>query len=201
MKTTARTLFLALTAILVTASCETTNKPPRGHDIESLITGRLAEVNPVDVVVLPIENGTGKDGARPTDVPLEDLRSSFHAGLVKRRYSPLSLEYVDAFVEGRAVEASYQPGAMQEQAVFKVTIVNWDDSALRTHGRLNVVALIHMLDAREGSGEALWGGSVQRAIDLNVERAAMPRNLLLARASAEFVEDVLASLPPRDPRR
>jgi hypothetical protein len=192
VKTTARTLLIALTAVLATTSCETTNKPPRGYDNEALVTGRLAQVNPVDVVVLPIDNRTER-----TDLPLEALRAQFHAGLVKRRYSPLGLEYVDA----RAVEAAYQPGSLQEQGVFQVSILEWNDRSLETHGRLEVLALVHLLDASGGSGEALWGGTVTRKVDVNLERATAPGTRLPELAASKFVEDVLASLPPRDPRR
>ena len=192
MNTTARTLTLALTAVLATAACANTNKPPRGYDNESLVTGRLAEVNPVDVVVLPIENLTER-----TDLPLEAMRADFHTGLVKRRYSPLGIEYVDA----RVIEAAYQPGALQENAVFQVSILEWDDHLLESHGRLEVTALVHLLDAENGSGEALWGGTVTRKIDVNLERATSTGGKLELRATGKFVEDVLASLPPRDPRR
>ncbi len=192
MKTTARTLIIALTAVLATTSCETTNKPPRGHDNESLVSGRLAQVNPRDIVVLSIENETGR-----SDLPLEALRTGFHAGLVKRRYSPLSLEYVDT----RVVEAAYQPGAMQEQGVFQVSILGWDDQTFDTHGRLDVTARVHLLDAQGSSGEVLWGGTVTRRIDVNLERVTTPGRNLATLAAERFVDDVLASLPPRDPRQ
>jgi len=199
VNTTARTLTLALTAVLATAACANTNKPPRGYDNESLVTGRLAEVNPVDVVVLPIENLTER-----TDLPLEAMRADFHTGLVKRRYSPLGLEYVDARVmveDASVIEAAYEPGALQENAVFQVSILEWDDHLLDSHGRLEVTALVHLLDAQNGSGEALWGGTVTRRIDVNLERATSTGGKLELRATGKFVEDVLASLPPRDPRR
>ena len=130
-------------------------------------------------------------------LPLESLRAKFHAGLVKKRYSPLSLEFVDA----RAIEAAYRPGAMDEQAVFQVTLLDWGDRALETHGRLEVTAAIHLLDAERGSGEVLWGGTVTRKVDANLERSTGTGPQLTELVVQRFVDDVLASLPPRDPRR
>jgi hypothetical protein len=189
----ARTLSLALAAALAVSACQSTNKPPRGSDNETLVAGRLAQVNPLEVVVLPIENATG--GA---EVPVDVMRTEFVAGLVTRRYTPLAVDYVDE----RAVEASYQPGAMNEQAVLRVVVTMWDDALLSSHGRVTVQADVHLLDAgAAATGEALWGGTLQREIQVGAERKTGNRKSLAEIAAREFAQDVLASLPPRDPRR
>ena len=121
----------------------------------------------------------------------------FHAGLVRLRYSPLALDYVDA---NRPVEAGYAPGLLSEEAALKVVITGWDDSRWATHSRLTIDAEVHVLDGVTGA--SIWGGHVSRRVDVtkDIPRSALNRTLL-SRALDQFVGDVLASLPPRDPRR
>jgi len=189
----ARNLFLALAAVSAVTACQSTNKPPRGADNDSLVAGRLTEVNPLEVVVLPIANATsGKT------VPLDVMRTEFVEGLVNRRYTPLAVDYVD----DRAVEASYRPGQMNEQAVLRVVVTGWDDALLSTHGRVTVQADIHLLDADPASaGEALWGGTLSRDIQVGMERKTSTRKAVAEIAAREFAQEALAALPPRDPRR
>ena len=118
------------------------------YDNESLVVGRLAQVNPRDIVVMPVANHTGQ-----ASLPLSELRRAFQEGLVLRRYSPLSLEYVDSHLDyaaaegSEAIEASYPVGSLQEGAVLQIAINTWDDSAWRSHGRLTIQADVHLLDA------------------------------------------------------
>ena len=196
MKTSIRSQlpFLALALALV-AGCHASAKLPQGADVEGLTPrgDRLATVNPMDVVVLPIENPN-----ELADLPLEQLRADFHELLVTRRYSPLGLEYTDR----RVVDAFYTPGDLQEQAVLKVVITGWDTSAWAARSRLLVEADVWLLDARDPRPEAaLWGGHVSRRISMAGEAGATtgPKGLY-QRAVRRFVEDVLASLPARDPR-
>jgi hypothetical protein len=187
-------LFLAL---FVSASafqgCGPT-RPPKGIDNPDLITGSLAQANPLDVVVLPIQNNTGRSG-----LPLEELRRQFHAGLVRQKYSPLSL----AFVDERAVEAAYTPGTLEEEAILQVIINGWDDSQVRTMSRLQVQAEVYLLDPKNPDPrQPLWGGKVDRRVDLAPTSTTLssPKAFMDA-AVKQFVEDVLASLPPRNPER
>ena len=70
-------------------------------------------------------------------------------------YSPLALDYVD----GRATEASYSPGASDENALLKVVITGWDDRMWKSHARLVIDADVWLLDAgrpsTEGGGQLL----------------------------------------------
>ncbi len=177
------------------SGCASTHKV-RGADNEGLSAGRLAAVNPLEVVVPGIENQCGRDG-----LPLDALRARFHAGLVKLRYTPLALDYVDR--NASAVEASYRPGALGEQASLRVVLTGWDDSLWKSRSRLVIDADIYLLDAREPElSRALWGGHVTRTIDLSRQAAALPTaGAMLDRAVAEFVDGVLASLPARNPER
>ena len=51
-------------------------------DNPDLVVGSLAQVNPLDIVVLPIQNNTGRDG-----LPLAELRQAFHASGPPRKIS------------------------------------------------------------------------------------------------------------------
>jgi hypothetical protein len=154
----------------------------------------LLSVNPLDVVVLPPENLTGRN-----DLPLDAIRREFQLGLVKLRYSPLALDYVDH----AAVEANYRAGALGEQGVFQVYITGWDDSLWRSHSRLIVDADVYLLDPAAPEREsALWGGHVTRRIDLAAQRTVTTNmSDLLTRAVSEFSKGVLASMPPRNPEK
>lgn len=184
---------LALTVPVFVGACASTHGAA-GVDNPGVKTGRLASVNPLDVVVLTPDNLTGR-----SDLPLEALRTELQAGLIERRYSPLAFEYIDR----TAIEASYRPGTLGEQAVFQVVITGWDDSLWRSHARLIVDADVYLLDAAAPEREsALWGGHVTRRIDLATQRSVtMHMDLLLQRAVADLTDGILSSLPARNPER
>jgi hypothetical protein len=182
-----------LSCALAWSSACTSTHNQLGFDNDALVTQRLAAVNPADVVVLPIENQTGRE-----DLPLDEIRAEFQSGLIKRLYSPLALDYVDR----AAVEASYRPGTLGEQGVLQVVITGWDDSMWRSHSRLIVDADVYMLDAAAPErSSALWGGHAKRRIELTNQRVpgANP-NSLMPDALRELAAGILVSLPARDPQ-
>lgn len=179
--------------IALASACNTT-RPPKGADNEGLVTGRLAAVNPLDVVVLKPENHTGR-----TDLPIDLLRTELQAELVSLRYSPLSLDFVDK----TAVPASYRPGELGEQGVLQTFITGWDDTHWGTHARLIIDADIYLLDAAAPQTDrALWGGHVTRTLEMGAARntTATPE-ALMHQAVARFVDETLASLPARNPEK
>jgi hypothetical protein len=187
------TLLLAL-VLAPLAACAGTKPPPEAYN-EGLEARRdLAAVNPADVVVLPIENQTGRSG-----LPLDELRREFHEGLVKLHYSPLALDYVDS----RVVDATYVPGDLREEGIFRVFLTGWDDSNWKTRTRLVIDADVYLLDSnRPEIGSALWGGHVQRVMEMGqVREVASTERALMERTVELFVSQVLASLPARDPTR
>lgn len=187
------TLLLAF-ALAPLAACASTKPPPEAYN-EGLEARRdLAAVNPADVVVLPIENQTGRSG-----LPLDHMRKQFHEGLVKLRYSPLALDYVDS----KVVDATYTPGELREEGIFRVFLTGWDDSNWGTRGRLVIDADVYLLDAnRPEVGSALWGGHVQRVMEMGQAREiAATERALMERTIERYVSEVLASLPARDPTR
>ena len=199
MSSQARTLLLVLATAVLPTACRMSPEPPWGHDNDSLVIGRLAQVNPRDIVVMPVTNLTGN-----SKVPLEGLRSAFQSGLVARRYSPLALDFVDSQTLEASYEedASYEIGSLQEQGVLQVAITGWDDSNWLNRSRLEISADVHLLDAGIwGNGEALWGGPVTRVIDLDLDPTSLVNaGKRLQRAVDLFAAQVLASLPARDPR-
>ena len=186
--------FLAVVAF-AQSSCNSTHVP-RGADNEGLVTGRLLSVNPLEVVVLPIENHTGD-----ASVPCAAMREQFQQGLVQLRYSPLALSFVDR--SSGVVEASYKPGALGEHAVLRVVLTGWDDSRWKSHAHLVVDADIYMLDAANPDPSmALWGGHAVRTVDLELQRNSVAGDeALRQRAVEEVVSGILGSLPARNPER
>ena len=188
---------VALVSVLAFASssCNATHVP-RGADNEGLVTGRLLSVNPLEVVVLPIENHTGD-----ASVPCAAIREEFQKGLVQLRYSPLALSFVDR--SSGVVEASYKPGALGEHAVLRVVLTGWDDSRWKSHAHLVVDADVYMLDAANPDPSmALWGGHAVRTADLELQRNSVAGDgALLQRAVEEVVNGILGSLPARNPER
>jgi hypothetical protein len=182
---------LALAAILAGASCSST-RPPRGASNDGLVTRRLDQVRPVEIVVPPVENHTGNPR-----VPVEAMRAEFQRGLVQRRYSPLALAYVDE--HGTPTEASYRPGSLGEQAVLRVVLTGWDTARWASHSILVIDADVALLDASSPElSESLWGGHTTRTIDLSLQRGSfINEEAMLERAVELFADEVLAALPSR----
>lgn len=161
----------------------------RGEAVATASTAKLEQQKPVDVVVAPVENGTGRK-----DVPLAAMREAFEKGLVRRRYSPLATEYVDR----RVVDASYTPGSLHEEAVLQVTIETWDASLLETRGALIVKARARLLDARDPTNGQLWSGAIDHRFDLDANRESFStRAAMLQHACERIADEILAALPAR----
>lgn len=191
MKATIPALVSALALAL--GACASVPKQP-GYEVEPLLDDpRLGEKNPSDIVVLPVENQT-EDPA----VPVEDLRRYFYEGLVGRHYSPLALDYVDRQV----VEASYSPGALDEEAVLQVQITDWDESRWKTRHVLRIGADVWLLDADPAAAEPeLWGGHLEKSLGVDASRPSQSSTARLKDlAVRRFVEEVLQALPRRDAR-
>jgi len=183
----------AFALVLVAASaCQSTAVLPPGADNPGLVAGDLRSVNPLDVAVLAVDNKTDREG-----LPTAELRELLHAGLVERHYSPLALEYVDR----KTTEANYRPGASNENAILQFVLTGWDDALWRTHSQLTITGEIWLLDAEHPTtSQALWGGKVERHMDMSRERKVTAGEAaLMSRTLRDFTEAVLASLPARNP--
>lgn len=161
----------------------------RGVTVETTSTGKLEQKNPLDIVVAPIENASGN--AR---VPVEDLRAAFQLGLVKRRYSPLSLESVDKQV----IDEVYTAGALHEDADLRVKIESWNDSLWETHTALIIKAEVRMVDTQDPSAGDLWTGKVNHRYEFGPYRDKYSSDqALLQFACNEIVSEILSALPAR----
>ncbi|MCA9002766.1 MAG: hypothetical protein KDB61_12640, partial [Planctomycetes bacterium] len=134
---------LALVAGLGLTACQQLPKQlGRGVVVEAGST--LEQRNPSDVVVAPVQ----VDQAGMA-VPTRALRESLVRGLVKRRYAPLSLDFVDeaGILGGEGVqEASYQPGTLNEEVVCQLIVHNWDQSLWDTRRAFKVDLELLMID-------------------------------------------------------
>ncbi|MDZ4773567.1 MAG: DUF4136 domain-containing protein [Planctomycetota bacterium] len=176
---------LLLAASLALPSCKT-GPSPVGIGTRGEGATKIMERAPIDIAVLPVVNNTGKN------VPASVLRASFQQGLVERRYSPLSLEYVDRNI----TEASYNPGASQEQAVCTIEIARWDTSLWETHNALQVNLVVRIVDAT--SGQELWKGSVDQRFDLGTQIENLPTETQRIQKTCDILStEVLQKLPPR----
>jgi hypothetical protein len=176
---------LITAALLVLPACQNTPTPV-GIGTRGEGAVKIMESAPIDIAVLPVVNNAGKN------VPEKVLRASFQQGLVERRYSPLALEYVDRNIS----EASYSPGASQEQAVCTIEITRWDTSLWETHNALQVDLVVRIVDAV--SGGELWKGSVDQRFDLGAQIENLPTETQRIQRACDILSaEVLQKLPVR----
>ncbi len=181
---------IPVAACIALAACSSIPKRP-GSSVETLSPSNVAARSPVDVVIAPIANPSGK-----ASVPSEMLRESFHDGLVKRRYSPLALTYVDR----KVVDASYKPGTLQEEAVLQVTVERWDDSLWDSHRAVTLRIAARLIDAANPSGGDLWAGRLERRFDVDKGgESTLGADGLMRKACESIAAELLAALPARDP--
>jgi hypothetical protein len=182
-------LLPLLLGLSLLAACQELPKVP-GRHVDELYRGGLESSQPADVVVAPVVDESASSRA-----PQAALRQAFQVGLVKRRYSPLALDYVDR----RVVEASYSPGSLQEDAVFEVTVRDWDMSRWDTHGEVTVEVEAWMLGP---DGTELWGGKLTRKLDLSTERQHYPTTReAFERGCTLIADELLEVMPARSPQR
>lgn len=175
--------------LLLLAACTSIPRRP-GGTIETVPSGKLEMKSPIDVAVAPIENASGVKG-----IPLAMLRESFHKGLVKRRYSPLGLEYTDR----KVVDAAYKPGSLQEEAVLQIKIERWDTSLWASHDALTIKAEARLIDAQDPKGGDLWIGRVEQRFDFGQDRERFATEDPMWRfACDQIASEVLAALPARN---
>jgi len=181
-------LIAAGAASFALAACYTVHQPA-GATVQTVSTGKLEKKNPLEVVLAPIDNASNNENA-----PLDDLREAFQRELVKRRYSPLALEYVDKTL----VDAAYKPGALQEEAVLRVKIERWDSSLWESHTALLIKAEAHMIDAKDSAAGDLWTGKIDHRYEFGAYREKFSSDrALLEFACRQIADEMLAALPAR----
>lgn len=151
----------------------------------------LERVQPADIAVAPI-----RDQTNAQRVPGELFRTAFVDALVARRYSPLSLAYVD----GNWVESSFR-GTPPPDALLVVAVTRWDPSHLYSTGAVSAAADVVLFEGGDTTGKVLWQITLERSIDLGDGRGhpPAPGQDLIPRAVRLFAREALAELPVRDP--
>lgn len=180
-------LVLAVAAVGLGACNATHSVAAAGTEIHVTGESTVSARAPVDVAILPVANLAN------TAVPVEELRSAFQRGLVTRRYSPLSFEFVDKQI----VDASYNPGAAAEQAVMSIEVQRWDTRLWETHGAVEVTIKVRLLDATAGGAE-LWTATADRRFDFGSEFDRLPtQTARVLHATQTIAAEMLERLPAR----
>ena len=178
--------LIAAALTVIGSSCHELPKQP-GRGVVVLQEGRLAELNPADVAVAPIEVVAG------VKAPLDRLRVAIAEGLPARQYTPLSLDFIDS----RVVEATYSYGAGGEEAVCQVTVYAWDERYWDTGNSIEVDIELSLIDPSAPDGPTLWTGRLTRRIDVTEYQNTEIEAKLYEVAIEQVAHELLSALPSR----
>ncbi len=185
-----------LVLVALAASCQQLPEP-KGMDVRVMEIGRLEQANPNDIVVAPLQFGTEE----PLTVPEFELREAFVQALIRRRYAPLALEYVDMSLQGGeegTVEASYRTGLLDEDAVCQIVVHNYDDSLWDDRKALTVDLEVRMVDPTDPLGPALWAGRLERRFDFADDSIDYASSTVQYKTSLDHIaQELLAAMPAR----
>jgi len=186
----ALSLILLLCVSVSVSSCYRL-KPLDGQSTEVITTGDLG--SRVEFAVAPVIDLREDDH---TAIPAGTLRRAFQVALLKRRYSPLSLDYVDSQV----VNAAYEPGAADEEVMLRITISEWDSSLWEIHRALRVTIEVEAIDPKDPAGAVLWKARCSRRFDKAEfgEPAHQPTELQRMQHACEVIaNEMMLKMPPR----
>ena len=196
---------ILLVPIFATTSCRNLPEIP-GTSVRVLYSeGGISTKKPVDIVVAPVRDETGLAMA-----PCDMLRVAFAEALVRRRYSPLSLEYISSTLETEAgatggaaapIPASYHPGTLGEDAVLRVAVKTWDMTNWEQEQQLGVIIDIWMVDSVDPLGTELWGARYEKMLDMGLEKNTYPTESVLMKYCCEVIAtEIMDCMPARTPR-
>lgn len=141
-------------------------------------------------------------GLTPAALPLPEIRRIAYKELVRRRYSPLSLDFVDRAYLGKPgpTEASY--GEIRERcgadALLGIRVTRWDASGIAADRVFSIGAEAYLVDTK--TGETIWQGKSDWDVNLDKEpdldRVTSPE--LQERAIARFFSRLFSQLPLRE---
>lgn len=181
-----RTVLLAATVLLLGACQELPRHP--GDRVQILEQGDLTALNPADIAVAPVEYAV--DGVRAPDRMLREVVAE---SLVKRRYSPLALDFVDS----RVIDASYRYGTVGEEAVCQIVVHEWDERLWEDGRVLRVDVELRMVDPNDPTGRALWSARYPGQIDATPEESHVTESALYRWAVAQVAAELAGALPAR----
>jgi hypothetical protein len=198
-------LSLLLLPVLAVSSCRNLPEVPGTSVRELYSEGGMAAKSPVDIVVAPIMVEANIGG-----VPSEALRSAFGDALVRRRYSPLSLEFITSSLEGMEttpdnvgapIPASYSPGTFGEDAVLRLMVKNWDMSLWKTERKLGVTIDAWMIDSIDSLGTELWGARYDSVLDMSLmQNRYLTNEALMQHCCGEVARELMDCMPARTAR-
>ncbi|MCA9001945.1 MAG: hypothetical protein KDB61_08485, partial [Planctomycetes bacterium] len=157
-----RLVALGLTMGLGLMACQQLPQQ-KGRGVVIAPGATLESLNPSDVVVAPVI--LGEEGMK---VPARALRESVSRSLVKRRYAPLALDFVDdaGMVSGQGTtEASYRAGTVSEDVVCQIIVHSWKQDLWESRRALVVDVEIQMVDPMNPMGQPLWSGRLDGSMD------------------------------------
>ncbi|HIG87607.1 MAG TPA: hypothetical protein EYQ25_11235 [Planctomycetes bacterium] len=191
---------ISLVSLFAAALFATSCQPlPERHGMAveiTPVTGRLATINPNDVVVAPIE--FAEEGLQ---APEQMLRQAAVGSLIARRYAPLSLDFVDASIPeslaGGVLKAPYRPGSLGEDAVLRIIVHSWDTSLWNLRNAL-MVDLEFIMEDPGDSGQELWHARLKQRFDFEKQaRTAATESALLSTAMRVMTDEICSQLPQR----
>ena len=156
----------------------------------------LEDLNPGDVAVAPVVVHMEDESQRHRDaVPQWGLREAMQRALVRRRYSPLSLDFVDS----RVVNASYGAGDVGEQAVCESLVHAWSERYWSTERQLDVDVEVRMVDPSAAAGSTpLWAARMDGMVGLNSITNYTSEEALRAAILDEIALELMARMPARN---
>ncbi len=176
-------LFLGLTL-----GCRQLPKE-RGARVQVISSSGLAELNPNDVVVEPVQN-TMEEGS----IPADNIRLAFYSALPRRGYVPLALDFVDRAV----VDASYSPSMLREDAVLQILVHDWNEALWNVRTVLVVDLEARMLDSSQPGAPVVWSGRLSGRYDFaRDERQFASDQALLQHACDQLAMEILSAMPAR----
>ena len=165
----------------------------------------MAAKSPVDIVIAPVMVGADIDS-----VPSEGLHSAFAEALIRRRYSPLSPEFIASNLEGMdetassvgtPVPASYSPGTLGEDAVLRLVVKQWDMSLWKTDRKLSVTIDAWMIDSMDSMGTELWGARYDSVLDMSLmQNRFLTNESLIEHCCGEIAREMMDCMPARTTR-
>lgn len=179
---------------------------PKNDFLWSSNIDKLQTVHPVDIAVAVPKDLTTRGsilpGIAPPALPLDQLRKITYRELINRRYSPLSLDYLDRAFLGKLTpaEASWTEfrDRCNAEAVLRTHIIRWEDTHLEARKMISIGAEIFLEDAK--TGEVIWQAKADQDIyldtDNDVDRVSAAE--LRERGMKRFMKKLLGQLPVRE---
>ncbi|MCP5023426.1 MAG: hypothetical protein GY930_16860 [bacterium] len=184
---------LALIASLGLLACQQLPKQ-MGKGVTVSSGSSLEAHNPSDVVVAPVILGSEE-----MVVPARSLRESVARALVKRRYAPLSLDFVDEagmMSSDGVTEASYRAGTLNEEVVCQVIVHSWKQNLWDSRRALVMDVEVQMIDPANPMGQPLWSGRLDGRMDFASQEPEYASEGTFFRAALDQLAAEIMSVMP-----